>query len=202
MSLTREDVLRELELLPAWKLRAPAETILTQKLAVGKLETSQLAIAPTEEHVLERPASPAAIQYEITISQDKQWAFLYELGMTAGNAVGLDTGSLQGKLFNNILHALSIEKPSKMQAEGIADILAKVSDIKIIVAMGGSVVQALLNTQVSLEHLRGKLHPMGNTQLVATCDLAHVLNHPLDKAKVWQDLCLARSYLQGLHVQD
>lgn len=183
--MTRDDVLRELELLPVWQLRVPA-----------KVETVKHEKLKATEAVIETPAEPVstpATQYEITLTQDKQWAFLCESGTSANR---MDT-SLQGILFNNILHALSIEKPTKTQVESIADIQAK-----IIVAMGESVAQALLNTQEPLENLRGKLHAIGNAQLVATCDLAHLLNNPLDKAKVWQDLCLARSYLQGLHVQD
>lgn len=196
MSITRDDVLRELELLPAWKLRAPVESVLTQKVAVEKLATPEVAFIPTEEPAPESPVIAAVIQYEITLSQDKQWAFI--CGMSTPTTP-VDIG-LQSILFNNILHALSIEKPSKMQVAGIADVQARMTDIKILVAMGESAAQALLNAQEPLEILCGKLHPMGNTQLIATWDLAHLLNYPLDKAKVWQDLCLARSYLQGLRL--
>ncbi len=201
--MNRDDVLRELELLPVWKLRKPVEAVLTQQVDVEKLEAAQLAIVATEEPALEKPAiekpsSAVAIQYEITMTQDKQWAFICEINLSAGR---VDIAS-QSTLFNNILHALCIEKPSKMQVASIADVNARMTDIKIMAAMGESVAQALLNTQKPLETLRGKLHAIGHAQLVASCDLAHLLNNPLDKAKVWQDLCLARSYLQGLHVQD
>jgi hypothetical protein len=196
--ITHDDVLRELELLPAWKLRTPTDVVLTQKVEIKKLEAVQVAISANEESVPEKPATTTVLQYAITVSQDKQWVFVSELGVSADPiTIDADISNLQNTLFNNILHALSIEKTSKMQAQGIADIQAK-----IIVAMGESVAQALLNTQASLENLRGKLHPVGHAQLVATYDLAHILNSPLDKAKVWQDLCLARSHLQGLHAQD
>ncbi len=196
--ITRDDVLRELELLPAWKLRTPVEVALTQQVVVEELETAQVVVADTKESTLEKPAiekpsGAAAIQYEITMSEDKHWAFVCELGMPTDC---IDVG-LQSNLFKNILHALSIEKHSKMQLTNLADVPAS-----MVVAMGESVAQALLNTQQPLETLRGKLHPIGHTQLLVTCGLAHLLNNPLDKAKVWQDLCLARSYLQGLQVQD
>ncbi len=196
--LTRGDMLRELELLPAWKLRAPFADVLAQKVQVEKLEITQVAIVVTEvtaleKTAIEKPSSATEIQYEITLSQDKQWAFICEIGMPETR---MDIG-FQHTLFNNILHALSIEKASKMQMVSIADIQAS-----MVVAMGESIAQVLLKTQEPLENLRGKLHPLGHTQLLATCDLAHLLNNPLDKAKVWQDLCLARSYLQGLHVQE
>lgn len=176
MSLTRDDVLRELELLPAWKLRVPIET-----KAIDKVEVV----------AVEKPSSTLSTQYEISISQDKHWAFISEISMPVGRM----DASLQSTLLNNILHALSIEKPSKMQTGNLADVQAK-----IIVAMGESVAQALLNRQDALENLRGKLHVSGKAQLIATHDLAHLLKYPADKAKVWQDLCLARAHLQSLRL--
>jgi DNA polymerase III psi subunit len=194
--MNRDDVLRELELLPAWKLRAPVEAKQVQQVAVEKLEAAQVVIVALEESArekppIENPSSVAEIQYEITMSEDKRWAFVCE-----SNIDRMDIDS-QGTLFKNILHALSIEKYSKMQLTNVADIQAS-----MVVAMGESVAQALLKTQESVENLRGRLHPFGHTQLLATCDLAQLLNNPLDKAKVWQDLCLASSYLHGLQVQD
>jgi uracil-DNA glycosylase len=179
-------MLRELELLPVWKLRAPVEVVQATEVKTKEFDK-------VEAVELEKSINTPIAQYEITMSQDKNWAFLHENCMSVDR---MDAAS-QSMLFNNILHALSIEKTSKMQAQSIVDIQAK-----IIVAMGDSVAQALLNMQAPLEDLRGKLHPIGNAQLLVTCDLAHLLNNPLDKAKVWQDLCLARSYLQGLHARD
>jgi hypothetical protein len=196
--MNRDDVLRELELLPAWKLRVPVTSVLTQTAQAETMEATQITSLYGEESVMEKPVfekstSAAETQYEITMSEDKHWAFLCELDTTAG-LMDIDS---QGLLFKNILHALSIEKHSKMQVTNLADI-----QVSIVVAMGESVAQALLNTQQPLENLRSKLHPIGNAQLVVTYDLAHMLNKPLDKAKVWQDLCLASRYLQGLQVQD
>jgi uracil-DNA glycosylase len=179
-------MLRELELLPVWKLRAPVEVVQATEVKTKEFDK-------VEAVELEKSINTPIAQYEITLSQDKNWAFVCENSMPAGR---VDIAS-QSMLFNNILHALSIEKSSKIQVANTADV-----QMRVIVAMGKSVAQRLLNTQASLEDLRGKLHPIGNAQLLVTCDLAHLLNNPLDKAKVWQDLCLARSYLQGLHARD
>ncbi len=140
--LTREDMWRELELLPVWKLRAPVEALLAteiENVKVSKFETAQVTIIAIEEPTIEKPINAAEIHYEITLSEDKHWAFIHEL---AGLKT-LDIG-LQNILFKNILHALSIEKPSKMQVTNVADVQAS-----IVVAMGESVAQALLNTQAS-----------------------------------------------------
>ena len=181
-------MLRELELLPAWKLRVPVEAALTQKVQVEKIEVADVATTDPS-----KPVKAHATQYEITMSQDQHWAFVCELDLPEGRV----DNDLQSTLFNNILHALSIENPSKIQAESIVELQAK-----MIVAMGEGVAQVLLNTQDALENLCGKLHAAGTAYIIATYDLTHLLNYPLDKAKVWQDLCLARSYLQGLQVQD
>ena len=190
--MNRDDVLRELELLPAWKLRVPIEAKQVQQVAVEKSEAVQVESA-FEKPDIEKPSTAAAIQYEITLSEDIHWVFICE---TALPETRMDIG-LQDTLFKNILHALSIEKHSKMPLKSIADVQAS-----MIVAMGESVAQALLNTRQPLETLRGMLHPIGHAQLVVTYDIVHLLNNPLDKAKVWQDLCLASSYLQGLQVQN
>jgi uracil-DNA glycosylase len=163
--MTRDDVLRELELLPAWKLR-----VSTQVLETTRVEKAEMVAAP----------EVAKILYEITISSDKNWCFVCP-------AEHVSIAS-QGTLFSNILHALHIEKSTKMQTETLENI-----DAKMIVALGESVAQALLNSQESLENLRGKFHMFGGAQLLVTYDLAHLLANPADKAKTWEDLCMAKT---------
>ena len=199
--MSRDDMLRELELLPAWKLRAPIETVLPKAIEAKEIDKAE--VLKVEVLEVEKPSSTAPPQYEITISQDKHWAFACEkfagetlVGEISMPASPVDIG-LQSTLLSNILNALQIEKPTITHTQNLTDI-----DAKIIAAMGERVTQVLLNTQDSLENLRGKLHSAGKARVIATYDLTHLLNYPLDKAKVWQDLCLARSYLQGLQVQD
>ena len=204
--LTREDVWRELELLPVWRLRAPIETVLakvTEPKAIEAKEINQIEVINVGVLEAEKPSSAAPTQYEITISQDKHWAFVGEtfacetlVGEISMPASPVDIG-LQSTLLSNILHALQIEKPTIKHAQNLTNIEAKIT-----VAMGERVAQLLLNTQDALENLRGKLHGAEKAHIIATYDLAHLLNYPVDKAKVWQDLCFARSYLQGLQVQD
>ena len=206
MSMTREDILRELELLPAWKLRAqPAAVelvvdVLARKVQVEKVQVQQrLAAEITTVSEPEKPAvskNTAPIQYEITHSQDKHWAFVCMPAdrMDAASQACTGMSESSGMLLNSILQALHIEKPTKMQASN--------TDAKIIIAMGESVAQTLLSTQQTLEDLHGKLHTIANSKLIATYDLAHLLANPLDKAKVWQDLCLAHTYLQSLQPQN
>lgn len=172
MSMTREDMLRELELLPVWQLRATAQL------------QAQLAEATPAQVVepIQAPSAQADLSYSLTVSNDKKWAFI----MPASP----DLSASQTTLFNNILQALKIEKTNKTTLTKLVDIEAKV-----IVAMGEAAAQALLNTQDSLEQLRVKPHLLHNIPLIVTYHPNDCLQHLPNKAKTWDDLCAALSIM-------
>jgi DNA polymerase len=66
---------------------------------------------------------------------------------------------------------------------------------KIILVVGRIAAQTLLETDVPLARLRGKLHRFGdaNTPLVITYHPAYLLRTPADKRKAWEDLKFARA---------
>jgi uracil-DNA glycosylase len=173
MSLTREDALRELELLPVWKLRA------SPKVAETVAEK-----APIVEVAIE--AATENISLEIIISDDKKWCFISQNGMPATR---MDIG-LQASLFNNILHALKINKTNKIAQESMRE-------AKVIIVMGESAAQQLLNSTESLEQLRGKTHTFQNIPLIVTYDTQNMLENLANKAKTWDDLCMALRLLNA-----
>lgn len=175
--MTRDDVLRELELLPVWQLRVPVAAVQTEPAQIAASEK----LAP---EILTVKKLEITQNFQITISQDNHWAFACENNMPADR---MDAGS-QSMLFDNILKALHIDKTFTTQ--NLAEVNAKV-----IVAFGENVAQKLLSSQEKLENLQGKLHAIGAAKVIASDDLAHLIAHPQDKAKLWQDLCLARTYL-------
>jgi len=65
----------------------------------------------------------------------------------------------------------------------------------IILAMGRFAVQALLRTDEPIGRLRGQVHQFHGVPLVVTYHPAYLLRNPLEKARAWDDLCLAR----GVH---
>ena len=182
VNFTRDDVLRELELLPVWKLRTPLkieapliETPAVQKLETQKVETTILTTTP--------------IRYICTTSDDKKWAFIWPASLVLS--------ALQSSLFSNILVALKINKTNQTVVESITG-----TEANVIIVMGEAAAQALLNSQHSIENLRGKLHKTVDSSLdsniVITYDLAYLLANPQEKAKTWQDLCLASAPRQSL----
>ena len=69
----------------------------------------------------------------------------------------------------------------------------------VIVALGQTAAVALLGlpTTTSLASLREEVHDRADIPLIATYHPAYLLREPTEKAKSWQDLCLAMSLVDG-----
>ncbi len=63
---------------------------------------------------------------------------------------------------------------------------------RIILAMGRFAVQSLLRSTEPIGRLRGRVHRYEGVPLVVTYHPAYLLRNPEDKARAWDDLCLAR----------
>ncbi len=174
MSMTREDVLRELELLPVWRLRAPKASPVefTQKL-VEVQKNNEVKVTEIIEKPQLSPVTEKSVY--LLVSDDKKWAFVLPEALTGEAEV----------LFNNILLALHINKTH-------TEILAHLTSAKVIVAMGEQAAQQLLNSTESIESLRGKAHVVENVPLVVTYHPNDLLQHLANKAKMWDDLCIAK----------
>ena len=68
---------------------------------------------------------------------------------------------------------------------------------QVVVAMGQRMGQELLGESDPFEELRGAVHALEvagqEVPVILTYDPEHLLKKPADKAKVWQDLLLAKS---------
>ncbi len=62
---------------------------------------------------------------------------------------------------------------------------------RVILAMGRFAVQALLRTEDAIGRLRGRAHHYEGRPLIVTYHPAYLLRNPIDKARSWEDLCLA-----------
>ena len=62
---------------------------------------------------------------------------------------------------------------------------------KIILAMGRFAVQSLLRSTDPIGRLRGRVHQYQGVPLIVTYHPAYLLRNPEEKAKAWDDLCLA-----------
>jgi DNA polymerase len=64
---------------------------------------------------------------------------------------------------------------------------------RLILAMGRFAVQALLRSTEPVGRLRGRVHRYHGVPLVVTYHPAYLLRNLPDKARAWEDLCLAAS---------
>jgi DNA polymerase len=62
---------------------------------------------------------------------------------------------------------------------------------KLIVALGKTAATSLLGKEATLGSMRGTLHDFEGTPLLVTYHPAYLLRSPAEKAKAWQDLCMA-----------
>jgi len=185
--MTREDMLRELELLPVWRLRAPlpAQTMPIQaeamqaKLTQENSDKVDLAIN-TEELQVSATAPITPPQFMHIASEEDGWLFILpDTPLSADEA----------QLLQNIFIALRIKvKPAQISVN-VSEMVATLQP-KRVIAMGEDVGQYLLASDVLLKDLRGVIHAWQATRLVVTYDVAHLLKVPTDKAGAWRDLCL------------
>ena len=68
---------------------------------------------------------------------------------------------------------------------------------RIIVAMGRFAVQQLLRSSEAIGRLRGRVHAYQGVPLVVTYHPAYLLRNLPDKARAWQDLCLAAQTMES-----
>jgi DNA polymerase len=64
---------------------------------------------------------------------------------------------------------------------------------RMIIALGKTAAVSLLgmSPETPVGQLRGRVHQLNGIPLVVTYHPAYLLRKPADKAKAWQDLCLA-----------
>ena len=102
-------------------------------------------------------------------------------------------------LFQNICKAIRIKaKPAEI-SDNTAEVI-KTAQPKLLVVMGQMTAQAILQSTEPLESLRKTRQQFQGVALIATYDLAHLLLNLQDKAKAWDDLCVAMQFLQSFEM--
>ena len=67
----------------------------------------------------------------------------------------------------------------------------------LILAMGRVAAHTLLRSTEPIGRLRGRVHRFEGVPLVVTYHPAYLLRNPQDKARAWEDLCLAQRAALG-----
>jgi uracil-DNA glycosylase family 4 len=141
------------------------------------------------------------------------WLFVGEGPGADEDAQGEPFVGQAGKLLDNMLAAISLKRGRNVYIANIvkcrppdnrtpaADEIAQCMPYlqrqieliqpKMIVALGKVASNALLGRDATLASLRGKVHDYRGIPLIVTYHPAYLLRSPTEKAKAWQDLCMA-----------
>ena len=217
MSLTREDMLRELELLPVWRLNGTLE---------AKQEAADATVAPPIEPVVEVMAEIKEEPTQALATQDLEtqapeipvpalpdianmdWAELKQFVVGTGdqNAEWVFVGDVPtdgdaGVLLDKMLIAIQLHRGRNVYLTPLSEpdyFKRQIALIqpKLIIAFGEKAAQTLLVSNEPLDALRGKVHQYQGISFVVSYTPSHLLEHTQDKAKAWADLCLARSTME------
>jgi DNA polymerase len=245
----RYDILRELGLLPLWRLRAVSagiaetRTVVTSYVGGATARFDPVAPQRSREPSGDRVHHIAALEWPefaadvaaciacgLCRTRNKtvpgvgdvhaQWLFVGEAPGAEEDAKGEPFVGQAGRLLDNMLAALGMKRgenvyianvlkcrppgnrtPSPLEVESCRPYLDRqIALIRptLIVALGKSAATTLLNVEATIASLRGRVHRYQGVPLIVTYHPAYLLRNLPDKAKAWEDLCLARSTVRGL----
>src|SRR5580704_8600288 len=149
-----------------------------------------------------------------------QWLFIGEAPGAEEDAKGEPFVGQAGRLLDNMLAALGMKRgqnvyianvlkcrppgnrtPTPLEAESCRPYLDRQIELiapAIIIALGRSAATTLLNVDATIASLRGRVHRYQGVPLIVTYHPAYLLRNLPDKAKAWEDLCLARATMRRL----
>lgn len=233
--ITREDIFKELDLWPVWRVRgAPAiskdagVTTQAQTDISSTNDTSKNDTAITWESLRAAVNTCTRCKLHKTRTQgvfgvgDQQadWMIVGEAPGADEDAQGEPFVGQAGRLLDAMLAAIGLQRGDNVYIANVLKsrppgnrnpepdevaacmpyLLQQIELLqpKIIIAMGRFAAQNLLETKDAIASLRGRVHRFNGVPLIVTYHPAYLLRTLPDKAKAWEDLCLARQTYAGL----
>jgi len=221
--LSRDDVFNELGIGPAWRLRAPTATTLAETE-----NPQTLAPLLNWDQLADAVARCTACKLSATRTQgvlgggDQQadWLIIGEAPGADEDVQGEPCVGQAGKLLDAMLASIGLRRGDNVYITNVLKsrppgdrnpepdevaacrpyLLAQIALIqpKIILALGRLAAQSLLDSDAAITHLRGRVHAFQGVPLVVTYPPAYLLRTLADKARAWEDLCLARRTMQNV----
>lgn len=241
--MSREDMLRELELLPVWQLRQPlpamvkveiqpetagepvvdapeppvseqsvievtsADAAAIQTIASESYETPAFVTEvtvplqadrdeqpePSVSETVHAAASVQAVPLRFVLCENGHYGFL----MTPDNQG--DTQAVE-TLFKNMLRAMQVNARVDV-TDAVENIFAQHMP-KVLLSMGAAPANQLLGQAHAVDEWRSLQQQStlryAEIPVIVTYHPAHLLEHTLDKAHAWRDLCTAMKLMQRL----
>ena len=187
--------------------------------AAGTLDTSKQAFeapkaAPEVQNTANNSPGPNAwrigklqtLYPSPSSAQVARWLILLESPPSALQESFKPFDGDAGKLLDNMLRAAKLHTAGSamlaplVRGQGTGgDLAGELTEIfasakaDVVLVMGRLAAQAVLQSSEPLGKLRGQIHHLHSAKTIITIDPAYLLRNPLDKAKAWDDLCLAIS---------
>jgi uracil-DNA glycosylase len=149
-----------------------------------------------------------------------EWMFVGEAPGAEEDAKGEPFVGQAGRLLDNMLVALGMRRdkyvyianvlkcrppgnrpPTPVEIESCQPYLDRQIELirpKLIIALGKSAANTLLDVDATIASMRGRVHRYRSVPLIVTYHPAYLLRNLPDKVKAWEDLCLARATMRRL----
>ena len=217
--LNRDDVFSELGIGPVWRLRGnPAPSPLT---AHPSPHYTWEQLADAVAHCTACKLHSSRTQGVLGVGdRNADWLIIGEAPGADEDRLGEPFVGQAGKLLDAMLASIGLKRGENVYITNVLKsrppgnrnpepdevaacrpyLLAQIELIqpKLILALGRFAAQSLLDTDEAIARLRGRVHRFQDVPLVVTYHPAYLLRNLPDKARAWEDLCLARRTMQGL----
>jgi uracil-DNA glycosylase family 4 len=217
--LSRDDVFNELGIGPVWRLREAQPA--SPRSAPGTPAYTWEQLADAVAHCSACKLAAARTQGVLGVGdRNADWLIIGEAPGAEEDARGEPFVGQAGKLLDAMLAAIGLARGDNVYITNVLKsrppgnrnpepdevaacrpyLLAQIELIrpKLIIALGRFAAQSLLETDEAIARLRGRVHQFQNVPLVVTYHPAYLLRNLTDKARAWEDLCLARKTMQSL----
>ena len=216
--LSRDDVFNELGIGPVWRLRETSASPLTPDASPPYTwDTLADAVARCTACKLSATRTRGVLGVG---DRNADWLIVGEAPGADEDRLGEPFVGQAGKLLDAMLASIGLKRGDNVYITNVLKsrppgnrnpepdevaacrpyLLAQIELIqpKLILALGRFAAQSLLDTDEAIGRLRGRVHRFRNVPLVVTYHPAYLLRNLPDKARAWEDLCLARRTMQNL----
>ena len=218
MTGRRELYLQEMGLGPVWHARgAPADA--PGLGDAGAMDWAGLKAAAAGCTACELHKTRTQAVFGVG-DENADWLFIGEAPGAEEDAQGEPFVGQAGKLLDNMLKSIGLKRGDNVYIANVVksrppnnrnplpdEIAAcmpylrrqiELIQPKLIITLGKIASETLLGREATIASLRGKVHSYQGIPLIVTYHPAYLLRTLQDKAKAWEDLCLAKQTMQVL----
>lgn len=222
MTGRRELFLQEMGLGPVWHSHgAPAESPVP--VDAGAMDWPELKAAVAGCTACELHKTRTQTVFGVG-DENAGWLFIGEAPGADEDIQGEPFVGQAGKLLDNMLKSIGLKRGENVYIANVvksrppgnrnplpAEIAACMPYLrrqielirpKLIITLGKVASETLLGREATIASLRGKVHAYQGIPLIVTYHPAYLLRTLQDKAKAWEDLCLAKQTMQDLCSKD